>query len=96
MNWRSLKFLFMPSWWIQVHPYSAEWDARLNHLMDHHQFEMLSEYRAQIGGMTVCIANHPFASFTPVNLFPVIMPSKLTRERAMKKLMNDVFERAAK
>jgi uncharacterized membrane protein YheB (UPF0754 family) len=60
--------------------------------MDNHQFKVLDEFHAQIGGVTVWIANHPYASFNPANPTIEVLPLRLTRERARKKLIEDASE----
>ena len=57
------RVLFTPSCWIQNHQYSEDWDRRLRKLMMQHSFKPLDNYRAELGGIKMWIANHPYASF---------------------------------
>lgn len=89
---KSLKFLFRPSYWIMISSYSREWDAKLNQLMDEHSFEKGNGFRATLGSYIVWTTNHPYGSFTPyAQGLPEVRPSRLTIERAYRKLMHDTF-----
>jgi hypothetical protein len=86
-----LRILFTPSCWLQLNPYSAVWDARLNELMKTHKFERNSECTAKIGNITVWIENHPYASFT-ADHGPRVRPSRRTILKAHDKLVSDLLD----
>ncbi len=78
--------------------YSAEWDAKLNKLLDTHSFTKIDKYRASLGDTRVWIANHPYASFLPCvegrgdwGVAIEIRPSRATIARAHLKLDHDRF-----
>ena len=90
---KSLKFLFRPNYWIMVDRYCREWDSKLNLLLKHYRFTNYNGYTADIGGYTVWVKNHPYGSFTPyAQGLPEVRPSRLTIERAQRKLMSDIFK----
>lgn len=61
----ALSALLSRSTWIQVHPYSQEWNAELTWLLDNgYRPSRKSHYIAEIGGYSVWIANHPYGSFS--------------------------------
>jgi hypothetical protein len=75
---KSLKFLFMPRWWLMNHPYSEALDLRMNEAMDRGQrVTNLSKHECDFDGMRVWIASHPYASCQ----FNKSRPSRLTIER---------------
>jgi hypothetical protein len=80
-----LKYLFQPSWWIQIHPFSAAWDKELNWLIDSYEFERITEYTATIGGLELWTANYPYGSFHPVNM--QVRAHRATIERAFQHLI---------
>lgn len=84
-----LFFLSKPGYHTMNNPVSMEWDKQLNELMDKHKFERINTCMAKIGGVTVWVANHPYASFTPMDktqLPSSIRPRRMTIYRAWKKL----------
>lgn len=76
-----------PTYWIQNQPYNAELDKAINDL-DWNKIKVISEYNAEIDGMTLWIANHPYSSFYIGNR----LPSRLTRHRLMKKIEQKLAE----
>lgn len=88
--WESLK----PSYWVQLKPFSGAWDKRLNDLMDSEMFTKCDQYTAELGGVEIWIANHPYSSFTPYQStgLPEVRPRRRTIARAYDKLMNDLFQ----
>lgn len=69
--------------------YSAEWDKKLNELMDNHKFTHCNSYTARIGGFEVWIANRPYADFTSHNPHLNASPSQKTLRRARARLIQD-------
>ena len=54
-----------PSYWVRNQRTSPAWDAELNRLIDAgERFTKISQFRATIGGHSVWISSHPYASFT--------------------------------
>lgn len=80
-----LRVLITPSCWIQNETYSEVWDSKLNSLMETNSFALKNEYCAEIGGICVWIANHPYASFAVKG----VRPSRSTILKAYDKLMLD-------
>jgi len=102
---KSLKYLFKPDFWIMAFPYSEEWDYELTRAMGKYSFRLIyypdgktiDRYRAQIGPHIVWIENYPFAVFSPgkknvEKKFGIVRPSRLTIERAYKKLKKELPE----
>lgn len=89
----SLQFIFRPRYWNMLYPYSAEWDRKLNKLLDNHDFKDIGAFRAMLGDSEIWISNHPYAAFTPYRDSDKLelRPSRLTIKRARKKLLNDMF-----
>jgi len=59
------RVLFTPRCWTQLHPYSKAWDAHLSKLIETHDFVNVGQHTAEIDGILVWIANHPYGSFHP-------------------------------
>jgi hypothetical protein len=87
-----LRVICTPSCWIQIHPFSAEWDRQLNQLMREHRFKNVGSHTATIGAFTVWIENHPNASFAPHNMNVLsVRPLRATILKAYDKLAYDFF-----
>ena len=50
-----LRALLRPACWMQIHPYSAQWDRMLQHLLEHYEFTDINEHTAQLGPIEVWI-----------------------------------------
>lgn len=91
------KVLVTPSCWLQHSLYSREYDKKLRRLIATDKFEIVSEYVAIIGGISVWIANHPYASFETYCRrdsqrgvgIPKVRPSRRTIFKAFDKLVSD-------
>lgn len=88
-----LKVIFTPSCWLQNNVYSETWDKKLNQLMAIRDFDVIDEYHAKIGGYTVWIKNHPYASFSPVGPIINVRPRRSTILMAGEKVINDLCKR---
>ena len=84
------RYLLRPRYWVMNYPYCEAWDKKLRELMTAHRFEAVDRYHARIDGILVWVANHPYASFTPVDMG--VRPSRRTIEAAHLKYVTDVFE----
>src|SRR5688572_20466057 len=74
-------------------PYCAAWDKKLNQLMACRNFEKVDNFTAKIGGHTVWIENHPYASFTPQDFGIHVRPSRSTILAAHDKLIDDLINK---
>lgn len=83
----AIKVLIRPDCWMQYHSYSEAWDAVLNRMMETEKFKRLNDCKSDIGGVTVWIKNHPYASFTPEDVNA--RPKRSTILRAMEKFITD-------
>jgi hypothetical protein len=80
----------MPDYWLRNYPYSREWDAKLNLLLDTEHFIPIDEFTAVLGGVTVWVAGHPYASFRPyMYRVPSVQPRRVTVARAHAQLLSD-------
>ena len=61
--WDTL-IIWSPLHWVQIHPYSAEWDKKFNELLDNNSFEHINDYTAYLGGYSIWIGNYPSGGFT--------------------------------
>lgn len=86
-----LRVLLTPNCWLQVQPYSAAWDAKLNALMRTHRFTNIGEHTARLGDYEVWISNHPYGSFNPWRHGPKVRPRRATMLAAHDKLLNDAY-----
>ena len=90
-----LFILLHPNYWLMLDNFNKNYDDYLNRLMDENKFELVSEYEAKIGPLTLWIANHPYRSFTPhpakssKSPFRGYRPSRMTIRKAYKKLISD-------
>jgi len=101
---KSLKYLFKPDFWIMIFPYSEEWDYELTRAMDKYSFRLIyyldgktvDKHRAQVGPHFVWVKNYPYGVFSPAKRTLVkleeVRPSRLTIERAYKKLKKELPE----
>ena len=85
-----LRVLSTPKCWIQIHPYSAEWDRKLRVLLDEHDFVNIGPHRADLGGVDIWIANRPYGSMYPPELS--IRASRITTLEACDKFVVDAVE----
>lgn len=83
-------FLFRPSYWLMNSEYSKTLDDELIKALKTEEFTNISYYYADIGGMNLWIANHPYGSFTWYGL----RPSRRTIYEANKKLGNKRITKA--
>lgn len=86
-----LYILFHPSLWNQNYPTNMEWDAKLNALMEENEFIRTGSHTASIGGISLWVSNHPYASFNPIlegGAELKILPAKMTRVKAGKALLS--------
>lgn len=98
---KSLKYLFN---WTTLYPYSKEWDYELTRAMAKYPFKLvyypdgksIDRYVAQVGPHIVWIKNYPYVAFRPekrtLKKFGLVRPSRLTIERAYKKLKKELPE----
>lgn len=90
-NWLkwTFKVIITPSCWLQNQEYSELWDKGLLHEMQNNKFVVEADgYYAEIGTLTVWVANHPYASFTPYGGVKV-RPSRKTILMAYDQLIKD-------
>jgi len=76
----------------RLYPYSAEWDKKLNELMDSHKFVRVDDFTVMIGDVEVWIENKPYADFKPYNPHLNVSPSRKTLRRARARLVQDQLE----
>jgi hypothetical protein len=84
--------LLHPSTWMQIFPYSAEWDAKLKTLLSENTFENIGEYQASLGGYQIWITNYPYGAFHPRDLG--IRAKRATILYTRKRLIHDIIEGA--
>lgn len=78
--------------YLRNEPYNAEWDKKLNELMDSHKFTRCTDHTAEIGGFVVWVANRPYSDFTPYEPHLDVSPSQKTLRRARARLVQDQLE----
>ena len=77
---RSIKFLFKPKFWVMEHPYSRQWDIKLNEMLDkENNIKVVNGFWARVGGVDVWIGNYPYAYGNPELID--VRPSRATIER---------------
>ena len=76
----------MPHYWIMNNPYNKEVDEYMNELLDKYEFTNIGDYTADLGPAKVWITNHPYASMMIESISSSYRPSRLTIQRAYKKL----------
>lgn len=92
----AMRVLLCPKCWMQLNPYSPEWDAHLNQLMADDRFKKVDGHTAMIGGLEVWISNHPYGSFTLHNPCLSIRPKRSTILRAHRRMVFDHLRGEAK
>lgn len=101
----SLKFVFMPHYWVMNDGYNEEWDKKFCELAEAHDFEPDCDldqefgnqtYNAFLGEYRIWVSNYPFAFFSfcgKRGQFPSMTntrPSRLTIAKYYKKLKADL------
>lgn len=76
------------------YPYSAEWDAFISEAMDAGDVQFVDEYTVIVKGVSVWIANYPYAFGKPHRGIAVL-PSLETRERLHKYCVTALIKGAA-
>lgn len=80
-----LYILFSPSYWIQIHTYSKQYDKKLNELLKKYDFEDSCNYYSKLGKLEVWIKNHPYGSYSIKVDGRFLRPSRMTIAKAHKK-----------
>lgn len=57
----TINFIVNPNWWVMNNSYNETWDKKLNHLLDNHKLEIDNYHTAELDGITIWIANYPYA-----------------------------------
>lgn len=102
----SLKFIFMPHYWIMNEKYNEAWDKKFCELAEAHDFEPDCDldnefdnqtYTAFLGEYRVWVCNYPYAFFRPAGKKSDrhthnqnIRPSRLTIAKYYSKLKADL------
>ena len=88
----SLRFIFMPHYWIMNERYNKKWDIKLNELLDQYEFTNInynsitkSFTRAELGNQLIWIENYPYDCFRPYGSYH-FRASRNTIYKAKKKL----------
>lgn len=76
------KYLLRPRFWFRNYSFNADWDRRLNEILDSPEFENMDNYWAEINGVKIWIANYPYAYGQLGGT--EVMPSRETVERLHK------------
>ncbi len=78
----------------QQYPYNEQWDKIFSDLLDNHDFTEITMYNAKLGGVSVWVANTPYACMNPHNVLNEmkIRPSRVNILRAIKKLNKQLKE----
>ncbi len=87
-----LQFIFRPSFWIMNYSYNSALDEELKKRMDKPFTDFDGGYTAKLDGITLWVANYPYACMTIQNLKGIddnIRPSRLTILRLYKKYIKD-------
>lgn len=79
-----LSFVLRPKFWHRIRPYSAEWDAALNRMLDKPVFEGKSGHVIRLNGKTIWVSNWPYAYGTPYGWAREVVPSRATQVRLRK------------
>lgn len=91
---KSLKFIFMPHYWVMSNRYSRQLDKIVLEIIDKNLIVEVTKYHAKLGnGNSLWIANYPYCYATPTikddwdieNLLNV-RPSRLTIHKLHKHL----------
>ena len=56
----TINFIINPLWWFMGEKYDADWDKKVNDLLDKNEFKFRSEYRSSIGDHDIWIGNYPY------------------------------------
>lgn len=93
-----LVIVFNPKYWGMNYSYNYRWDIELNRLMENNNFVFKSKHESMLGGITMWVENHPYASFTMPKKnnqhifdFAGGRPSRLTIIRAKRKWKYDLL-----
>lgn len=63
----TINFIINPLWWYMSEKYDADWDKKVNDLLDknkfhknHFGFQLSADYRARLGDHDIWLGNYPF------------------------------------
>jgi hypothetical protein len=82
---QSLKFIFMPHYWIMLGKYDKAWDAKLIALAKEHEFKSeAGKYNDRIsyvslGGVHMWVGNYPYSFFAQVTIKSIFTVSDVER-----------------
>jgi hypothetical protein len=107
---KSLKFIFMPRYWLMLEGYDAAWDKKFQELAEKHDFVTNCEdgepdnltFTAFLGDYRIWVGNYPYAFFRYSGKrdesFEThdVRPSRLTIHKYYKKLVNDLAKHNCK
>jgi len=82
---KSLKFIFMPHYWIMLGKYDKAWDAKLIALAKEHEFKSeAGKYNDRIsfvslGGVHMWVGNYPYSFFAQAIIKSIFTVSDVER-----------------
>jgi hypothetical protein len=82
---KSLKFIFMPHYWIMLGKYDSAWDAKLNELAKEHKFKSEAVKHsdcicyASLGGVHMWVGSYPYSFFAKVTIKSIFTISDVER-----------------
>jgi hypothetical protein len=84
---KSLKFIFMPHYWIMTNSYNKSVDTLINKLLDRYEFTDIKPCTAMLGEIEIWIENVPYGAIRIRDShLGKVRPSRLTVHRALCKL----------
>jgi hypothetical protein len=82
---KSLKFIFMPHYWIMLGKYDSVWDAKLNELAKDHSFKSeAAKYSdciccVSLGDVHMWVGSYPYSFFAKVTIKSIFTVSDVER-----------------
>ena len=80
--------IFRFFFWGSLYPVSETWDLIVRDRMERFEFEIINQYEAKLGDLTLWIANYPYAYLSDRNCshLELFIPKKETRYEAKKRI----------
>lgn len=91
MNYK-LKVLFSPKWWFRNGSTNKIWDKALKRILESNniKFEYINNYKVNLNGFVVWVANYPYAYATYGGFYPSRSTAMMFDEKYTEWMVNRI------
>lgn len=83
MKLENLRYIFKPSFWSMLNPYSSSLDGHILKHIENNEVKIISEYYVKCGSASIWTANYPYSYAT----FKGCRPSRNTIEKLREHIL---------